>query len=209
MFLSDPDIIDAIARQDIVLDPPAADEDIQSVGIRMRLGRDLLIPIPGQRIDPCHPIGVEYHLHDLEEHGPYVLEPGGFVLGATRSSIKTDPKILVFLDTRSTIARYGIQSHLASHTINGTWDHPLHAVLEIANLGPLEIVLSHRMPIGMVSFAEMSRPPSKERRGIRFGIQDGPRFPGPERSPTPRLSWAAGCGFRLRRWLADRIAPRP
>lgn len=204
MYLSDPDIIDAIARRDIVLDPPAADEDIQSVGIRMRLGRHLLLPLPGQRIDPCDPVGVEYHLYDLEEEGPFVLCPGSLLLGATLASVQTDPGLLAFLDTRSTMARYGVQSHLASHTINGTWDHPLHAVLEIANIGPMEIVLSYGMPIGMLSFARLTRPPSKERRGISFGIQDGPRFPGPHRAPTPRSPWAWWRDrwvSRLRRWL--------
>jgi deoxycytidine triphosphate deaminase len=143
---------------------------------------------------------------DLREDGPLVFKPGSFAIGSTLASVQTCPTLLVFLDTRSGIARYGVQNHLASQVINGTWKNPVRIVLEVVNLGPMEIVLSEGMPIGMIYFGQLTRAPSERRQGTTFRAQNGPVFAGPQEDPTPRSPTGIRLA-RIRRALADWIAP--
>jgi dCTP deaminase len=61
-------------------------------------------------------------------------------------------------DGRSTVARLGVTIHITASVIDGTFETPHVAVLEIKNLGNFKIRLNFKDPVAMMLFAELKDP---------------------------------------------------
>lgn len=172
MLLSDVAILDSIREGRIQIRPRFCEEHLRPVGLRVHLGHELLIPVPGQIVDLADPAQLQYERLDLS-HEPYILEPGSFVLGSTIEEIQTAPDIISILEGRSTIARLGISIHNTASILDGAQVDWLTPVLEIANLGNFQVVLRPGTPIGMVCFQSMTRPSSEKRHHCQYAQQRG------------------------------------
>jgi dCTP deaminase len=155
MILSDNAIMKLVASGDIEVIPALDKSHVRPVGIRMHLAHQILIPEPGQIVDPTMPVQLAYKELDLPEDG-YVLEPGSFVLGSTYEKIRTPNDIVGHLEGRSTIARLGLSIHCTSGIIDSMYDEPRSIVLEMKNQGVYRIILKYKMPIGMLLLSKMT-----------------------------------------------------
>jgi dCTP deaminase len=158
MFLSHQTIAKYIASGLILIGPNFDENNIRPVGIRMHLGKYVLVPYPNQTVDLTNQVQeLKYRTVDLTQEEFY-LEPGQFVLGATYETLQTAPHILAILDGRSTVARLGLTTHVTASIIDGTFDAPHAATLELKNVGNFRIRLKEKDPIAMMIFAELKEP---------------------------------------------------
>lgn len=93
-----------------------------------------------------------------------IVRPCGYLLWQTREDIGTPfpANYVCFINGKSGKARTGIVVHCTAPTIHAGW----HAVvvLEIANLGPFDVVLREGDSIAQVMVAKITSPPSKDVR---------------------------------------------
>lgn len=154
MFLADTKIREYLAEGKIKVDPPVAEKDIRSVGIRVHLGNEILILDPGQTLDMNDPQELKYTKVDLKEKG-YLLKSREFVLATTLEKIQTPSDIVAFIEGRSTVARLGLTVHVTSCIIDDRKDSMKTVVLEMKNEGNLDIILRPGYPVGMVTFSKL------------------------------------------------------
>jgi len=154
MFLSNKTISKYIYGGKIIV---KGNLNIETKGITVNLGDELLLPKENQLFDTKKPKKIKYDKYDLSEK-PYILKPNDFVLGATQQSIRTDKDIITMLDGRSTYARAGMTVHLTAMVLDGVPFNQECSVLEIKNLGKFDIVLHEGEKIGTYLFAMLTEP---------------------------------------------------
>lgn len=154
MFLSHQSIEKCINSGQIRIGPGFDKKNIRPVGVRVHLGKILLIPEANQVVNLTEGKDLKYKEVDVSQEEFY-LEPGGFVLGSTFETFQTATNILAILDGRSTVARLGLTTHITASIIDGTFEHPHAATLEIKNVGNFRIRLKFKDPIAMMLFAEL------------------------------------------------------
>lgn len=154
MFLSHQSIENCINNGQIKIGPDFDKKNIRPVGVRVHLGKILLIPEDNQIVDLTEPNDLKYKKIDISQDEFY-LEPDGFVLGSTFETFQTATNILTILDGRSTVARLGLTTHITASIIDGTFEIPHSATLEIKNVGNFRIRLKFKDPIAMILFAEL------------------------------------------------------
>jgi len=154
MFLSHQTIEKYIDEGKILIEPDFDKKNIRPVGIRIHLAKHLLLPEPNQVVSLTVAQELKYKEIDLTTED-FLLEPGQFVLGASYEAIQTPPNVLAILDGRSTVARLGL---ITAAVIDGTFETPHVAVLEIKNLGNFKIRLNFKDPVAMMLFAELKDP---------------------------------------------------
>ena len=157
MFLSHQTIEQYIDEGKILIEPDFDKKNLRPVGIRIHLAKNLLVPEPNQVVSLTVAQELKYKEIDLTKED-FLLEPGQFVLGASHEAIQTAPNLLAILDGRSTVARLGLTVHISASVIDGTFETPHVAVLEIKNLGNFSIRLNFKDPVAMMLFAELRDP---------------------------------------------------
>ncbi|PLX95376.1 MAG: dCTP deaminase [Desulfuromonas sp.] len=157
MILSDACIESSLESGEIEIFPPLDLDQIRPTGIRVHMGKEILVPCPGQKVDPSCPQEIKYKKYDIEKE-EYVIEPNSFILGSTYEQILTSRKIVGHLEGRSTIARLGLSIHCTSGVIDSMHEETRSIVLEIKNQGNFSIVLKYKMPIGMLLFSSLTSP---------------------------------------------------
>ncbi len=101
-----------------------------------------------------------------------ILRPGGFFLWQTREIVGTpevDPRLICFVDGKSTRARTGLVVHMTAPTLHAGWWG--HVTLEIANHGPFTLALQEGDAVAQVVVATISSPPTRQKstQGIAIG----------------------------------------
>jgi len=157
MFLSHKTIEQYISEKKIVIKPLFDKKNIRPAGIRIHLAKEILIPVAGQTIDITKSTDIKYRKVDVAKKVFY-LEPNDFVLAASYELIQTPRNILALLDGRSTIARLGLTTHVTASVIDGTFEKPHAATLEIKNVGNFRVRLKFKDPIALMVFAELKEP---------------------------------------------------
>jgi len=122
----------------IIIEPDFDKKNIRPVGMHIHLAKNLLVPEPNQVVSLTVAQDLKYKEIDLTKEN-FLLEPGQFVLGASYEAIQTPPNILAILDGRSTVARLGLTTHITASVIDGTFEMPHVAVLEIKTLETLKL----------------------------------------------------------------------
>lgn len=100
-----------------------------------------------------------------------ILRPRGFLLWQTREVVGTpeiDPRLICFINGKSSSARTGLLVHMTAPTIHAGWWGQI--TLEIANLGPFDLCLAEGDAISQIVVATISSPPTKRKKeGIAIG----------------------------------------
>lgn len=182
MYLPDQIIKRYLKSKKIISVPEVKDDDIRTVGIRVHLANEILIPLPDQTLDLANPTDVEYRSIDLTKE-TFVLKPGEFILAALKEKVQISRDLIAFIDGRSTIARLGLTVHVTSTTADGLYDMPCSITLEIANVGNLNIKLAAGYPIGMMLFAKVDGT-------VESDIQS--QYKGQESVTPPNLNFKRG-----------------
>lgn len=157
MILSDQTIERYVKEERIRILPALDLSNIRPAGIRVHLGRDLLIPPSQGVLDIDSSEDLEYRKINIDDEN-YVLQRDSFALGATAESIFADRGLVCHLEGRSTIARLGLMVHCTSGIIDGIHEEPRAIVLELKNIGTFDLRLRSGLAIGMLVFSELSSP---------------------------------------------------
>ena len=175
MILSHNTIKKLVDEGKIKVLPELKPEDIRPVGIRLHLGEDILIPVPGQSIDLSAIGNVQYEKSKIPAEG-YTLKPGDFILGTTYETYQVPTNIVGNLDGRSTFARLGLTIHQTSQIVDGNFEYPGSTVFELKNNGSFNLVLKPLIPIAMLNFIELSEPVT-DTSNFKYRQQVGVRPP--------------------------------
>lgn len=171
MFLSDTAIKKLLKEGSLTISPYPNEKDIRPHSVRVHLGAKL-IQYDDQVVDPTQEIELSYKEIDLSNE-PFILKPNAFVLGSTVESVRTPRHIFGFLDGRSTLARLGLTIHITAAVTDSLYDDARVITLEIHNASNMSIVLSHKMAIGALLFAELDQPVAQDAQKQYKG-QQGP-----------------------------------
>jgi len=91
-----------------------------------------------------------------------IVRPHGFVLWQTKEVVGTpeeDADLICFVNGKSTRARTGLVVHMTAPTIHTSWSGNI--TLEIANLGPLDIVLQEDDVVAQLTVAQVTSIPKR------------------------------------------------
>ena len=185
MRLCDRDIVAALDKQRIRIEPRPDDRAVSGVSVDLRLGDRFrvfsshtipYIDLSGSRekVDQA----VEKVMGDEIRIAPtdtFVLHPGELALGVTLESITLPDDLVGWLDGRSSLARLGLMVHVTAHRIDPGWSGNI--VLEFFNSGKLPLALRPGMAIGAMSFETLTGPaqrPYTKRDDAKYRGQDGP-----------------------------------
>lgn len=157
MYLSHKTISRLIDEGRLIIEPEFNKKDVRPLGIRIHLGKDILIPEEGQSVDLTESSDLKYKEVDLSKTEFY-LEPNQFILGSTYEAIQTPKNILAILDGRSTVARLGLTTHITASIADGTFEKPHVVVMEIKNVGNFRVRLKYKDPVAMMVFAQLTEP---------------------------------------------------
>jgi dCTP deaminase len=127
------------------------------------------VPVPTRTQGP--PDALVYR----DEVDRIILRPHGFFLWQTREEVGTpevDPRLICFVDGKSTRARTGLVVHMTAPTLHAGWWGKV--TLEIANLGPFTLALAEGDAVAQVVVAALSSPPLQQMAtgGIAVGQVD-------------------------------------
>lgn len=175
MILSETDIAKYLEEGKIVVLPEFDRADIRPTGLRLHLAEEILVPPPGQTADLAGGSQLNFDPVRIGPEG-YRLRPGGFVLAATRESFQVSRDVVCYIEGRSTCARVGLIVHCTSSTIDGNYEAPGRVTLEMANLGPFDVILRPGAAIALLTFIKLTAP-IESGGGTRYGSQQGAAAP--------------------------------
>jgi len=182
MVLSDRSIKEQMMAGKIRIEP-FDPEDIQPSSVDLHLA-DRFQVFRNSRypyIDPSRQQSGLMELVEATAEDPFVLHPGEFVLGATTERVMLPDDIVARLEGKSSLGRLGLLIHSTAGYVDPGWDGTL--TLELSNVANLPIVLTPGMPIGQISFTQMTTPVDRP-----YGTPGlGSRYQG-QVDPTPSRS---------------------
>jgi dCTP deaminase len=197
MYLSDRDLEFAIRTGQLIVNPAAAEFDTTSIDLHLDKVQEAKIwnvekfnqHQANSGNDPWLRVGKykyrtfsqKFYQSVPEDSSPsnkvyrkdrVILRPGGFLLWQTREEVgtpETDPRLICFINGKSSSARSGLLVHMTAPTIHAGWWGQI--TLEIANLGPFDICLAENDAISQIVVATISSPPTKRKKegGIAIG----------------------------------------
>lgn len=173
--LSDGDLVHAIATEELEVEPQQVGS-LQPASIDLRLD-NVFLTFParpaGSVIDPRVEQDMDRHVHGPDE--PFVVEPGGFALGATIERIHVGPTLAARIEGKSSLGRLGIEVHSTAGWIDPGFDGQV--TLEIKNVAHLPVLLIPGMWIAQLAVMRLSRRvvhPYGGSRGSHYQRQRGP-----------------------------------
>jgi dCTP deaminase len=189
MLLSDRDILEAVARSRLRLDPWEPDL-LQPSSIDVRLDRYFRVFNNSQytHIDPAQQQDELTTLVEPKDEDPFVLHPGEFVLGSTLEVVTLPDDLAGRLEGKSSLGRLGLLTHSTAGFIDPGFTG--HITLELSNVANLPITLWPGMKIGQLCLFRLSSPAQHPYGSAQYGS----RYQG-QRGPTPSRSH-----LNFRRW---------
>lgn len=190
MYLSDGDLNEAIESGDLIFKPPPPTIDATSIDLHLdkvteakiwdirkfaqnqadagtqrpelRIGKYSLAKFSGAYLTEPPPYNDQSDDLVQLRTNQIVVRPQGFLLWQTKEEVGTpreDAKLICFVDGKSTRARAGVLVHLTAPTIHSTWAGKI--TLEIANLGPFDLVLQENDAIAQLTVSRITNPPRR------------------------------------------------
>lgn len=178
MIASDATLRQLLESGDVSAFPDFERKDIRQSGMRVYLGREILVPNPPGAddyrggVDLRRPEDASFESHDVLDSG-YTLSPSDLVLGVTTQRFKFGREWVAALDGRSSLARIGLSVHATSAVLDNMYDDHRSIVLEIQNRGPFDLVLHSGLPIGMLILLKATRPiegPDSDQYAGQMGV---------------------------------------
>jgi dCTP deaminase len=122
-------------------------------------------------IDVRRPLPDLTELVTVRDDEPFILHPGEFVLGSTLERVALPDDLVARLEGKSSLGRLGLLIHSTAGYIDPGWDGTI--TLELSNVARLPITIYPGMPIGQISFLQLTTPVLAPYRGKYVG-QQGP-----------------------------------
>ena len=175
MMLSDTEILEAIRKGEIIIDP-FIEENIGPCSVDLTLSSNFTLFEEGQLIDSKR-LGETFKTQAIETKGGGIeLKPGQFILAKTVEKIAVSKDIAATLEGRSSIARLGVFVHAAGLVNPGSGlTKPVPMVLEVFSQNSSPVKLYPGMKIVQIIFYKLSTPARQgydERKASRFVGQE-------------------------------------
>lgn len=172
MVLSDRTIREELACGRLVIDP--YDERLQQpssvdlrVADRFRVFHNNRRPFIDVR-EPTDDLTEEVVIAEGEV---FILHPGEFVLGSTLERVALPDDLVARLEGKSSLGRLGLLIHSTAGYIDPGFAGTI--TLELSNVARLPISIVPGMPIGQISFFQMTTPVERPYSG-KYQGQSGP-----------------------------------
>lgn len=180
MVLSDRDIVKFIKQGKIkITPPPDLSTQLGSCSIDFRLGNTFLIFEHSKHpyIDLRGSVDINELMRKIvvPDNEPFIIQPGDFVLAATKETLELSDDILARLEGRSSLGRLGIIVHSTSGIFDPGWVGA--ATMELGNLGRMPVALYPGMRICAFTFEQLSSPaknPYRKKKGSKYAGQVEP-----------------------------------
>ncbi len=172
MVLSDRTIREQITAGRLVVEP--FDESLlQASSLDVRIADEFRVFHNNRRplIDVREPTEDLTELVHVEAGGRFILHPGEFVLGSTVERVAIPDDLVARLEGKSSLGRLGLLIHSTAGYIDPGFRGTI--TLELSNVARLPIAIYPGMPIGQISFLQMTTPVDRPYRG-KYGGQAGP-----------------------------------
>ena len=175
MVLSDGEISDAIAMEELEILPPEGYRPlVRSASVDMRLDPIIRVIRPhlidqSEIIDPTTIGDVTGKIASCSEERrlyldqPFVLSPGAFVIGSTAEKVTLSNSLMARIEGKSSLARFGVQVHLTAPKIDPGYSDKI--TLEIINLAQFRVRLSPMMEIAALIVERLGRRATQGYRG--------------------------------------------
>jgi dCTP deaminase len=177
-ILSDTEILEAIAKDEIRIEP-FFKQNVGPCSVDLTLASYFVLFAPGETVDPKNTRTLRRVIQQVDtENQPLVLKPGQFILGSTIERISLSKNLSATLEGRNSIARTGIVVHAAGLVQAGTGlVEPSTLTLEIfcMNSSPVKLYPGDR--IVQIIFHRLGRSASQgydETPSSQFRGQDTP-----------------------------------
>jgi dCTP deaminase len=172
MVLSDRTIREQIQAGRLVIEPfDAALLQPSSVDVRVANEFRVFHNTRHPYIDPRNPMADLTELVVVPEGERFILHPGEFVLGSTVEVVGVPDDLVARLEGKSSLGRLGLLIHSTAGYIDPGWHGTI--TLELSNVARLPIAIYPGMPIGQISFLQLTTPVDAPYRGKYVG-QQGP-----------------------------------
>jgi dCTP deaminase len=172
VVLSDRTIREQIAAGRLVIEP--FDEGLlQPSSVDLRVADEFRVFHNNRRafIDVREPSDDLTEVVRVTGEEPFILHPGEFVLGSTRERVALPDDIVARLEGKSSLGRLGLLIHSTAGYIDPGFDGTI--TLELSNVARLPISIHPGMPIGQISFLQMTTPVDRPYQG-KYQGQAGP-----------------------------------
>jgi dCTP deaminase len=181
MLLSDRDIKEELKNEWLVVTPTSL-EFIQPASLEVRLDKTFQVfyTDPRRKIDPSMQQDYLTYPVTVSKGGPFVLNPGMFVLASTYERVKLPDDIAARLEGKSSLGRIGLLTHATAGFIDPGFEG--HITLELTNLCRQPIYLWPGMKIGQLCFFRLSSPSDRPYGSIGVGSH----YQG-QTGPTPAI----------------------
>lgn len=175
MILTDREIEIALAKRQIIVEPPPnLKEALSSTTLDLTLSDRFLDwhSIPGTTVNPGSKNYSYKGMLPLQvphKRQSYKLDPGKFVLAWTTEEVilPEESRIAARVEGKSSLARLGVGIHVTAPTIHCGFSGNIQ--LEMFNLGPHEIVLDAGMLVCQLIFEQTYGTPNKGYSGVFAG----------------------------------------
>lgn len=172
MVLSDRTIREQLAAGRLVVDP-FDEAQLQPSSLDVRVTNEFRVFHNNRHpyIDVRRPLEDLTELVAMADDEPFILHPGEFVLGSTLERVALPDDLVARLEGKSSLGRLGLLIHSTAGYVDPGWDGQI--TLELSNVARLPITIYPGMPIGQLSFLQLTTPVDTPYRGKYLG-QTGP-----------------------------------
>jgi dCTP deaminase len=172
VVLSDRTIREQIAAGRLVIDP-FDDALVQPSSVDVRVAGEFRVFHNTRRpfIDVREPSDDLTELVAIGDDERFMLHPGEFVLGSTLERVALPDDLVARLEGKSSLGRLGLLIHSTAGYIDPGFEGTI--TLELSNVARLPISIHPGMPIGQISFLQMTTPVEAPYRG-KYRGQRGP-----------------------------------
>jgi dCTP deaminase len=172
VILSDRSIREALAAGRVVIEP--LDEDaVQPSSVDVRVDDSFRVFANHRHplIDVRQPMPDLTELVKVAEDEPFILHPGEFVLGSTYERLVLPDDLVARLEGKSSLGRLGLLIHSTAGYVDPGFEGTI--TLELSNVARLPISIYRGMPIGQISFQQLTTPVDRRYAG-KYSGQTGP-----------------------------------
>ena len=172
MVLSDRTIREQLASGRLVVDP-FDDRLLQPSSLDVRVTGEFRVFHNNRHpyIDVRRPLEDLTELVTVAEDEPFILHPGEFVRGSALERVAIPDDLVARLEGKSSLGRLGLLIHSTAGYVDPGWDGQI--TLELSNVARLPITIYPGMPIGQLSFLQLTTPVDAPYTGKYLG-QEGP-----------------------------------
>jgi dCTP deaminase len=172
VVLSDRTIREQISAGRLVIDP-FDDTLVQPSSVDVRVAGEFRVFHNNRRplIDVRAPTEDLTELVAVEDGGRFILHPGEFVLASTVERVAIPDDLVARLEGKSSLGRLGLLIHSTAGYIDPGFSGTI--TLELSNVARLPIAIYPGMPVGQISFLQMTTPVDAPYRG-KYAGQRGP-----------------------------------